>query len=229
MVNSRNFIAEMPWAPSRIDLTKRRMARIFLHSPANSSLSAAREPIIMRAMTEKQEAVIGVVTASDRASAGVYQDESGPAIAAYFHKILTSPFRIERRVIPDGFESVRDTLIELADVVGCDLVVTTGGTGPSPRDLTPEATLAAAPRELPGFGELMRKVSLEQVPTAILSRQLAAHRGKCLIINLPGKPAAIELCLDAVMPAVPYCLDLIGAAYIETDPARIVAFRPKGK
>ncbi|TDX64900.1 molybdopterin adenylyltransferase [Methylosinus sp. sav-2] len=183
----------------------------------------------MQRMTERQQAVIGVVTASDRASAGVYEDISGPAIAAYFEKVLTTPFRIERRLIPDGFESVRDTLIDLADNIGCDLIVTTGGTGPSPRDLTPEATLAAAPRELPGFGELMRKVSLAQTPTAILSRQLAAHRGKCLVINLPGKPAAIELCLDAVMPAVPYCLDLIGAAYIETDPARVAAFRPKGK
>lgn len=177
----------------------------------------------------KRDAVIGVVTASDRASAGVYKDESGPAIEAYLSSVLTTPFRIERRVIPDGFESVRDTLIDLADNVGCDLVVTTGGTGPSPRDLTPEATFAACPRELPGFGELMRSVSLAQTPTAILSRQLAAHRGKCLVINLPGKPAAIELCLDAVMPAVPYCLDLIGAAYIETDPARVKAFRPKPK
>ena len=174
-------------------------------------------------------AVIGVVTASDRASAGVYQDESGPAIEAYFRKVLTTPFRIERRIIPDGFETVRDTLIELADKVGCDLIVTTGGTGPAPRDLTPEATLAAAPRELPGFGELMRKVSLEQVPTAILSRQLAAHRSKCLVINLPGKPTAIELCLNAVMPAVPYCLDLIGAAFIDTDPALLKTFRPKAR
>jgi molybdopterin adenylyltransferase len=171
-------------------------------------------------------AVIGVVTASDRASAGVYKDESGPAIEAYLAAVLTTPFRIERRIIPDGFESVRDTLIELADTIGCDLVVTTGGTGPSPRDLTPEATLAACPRELPGFGELMRQVSLSQTPTAILSRQVAAHRGKCLVVNLPGKPAAIELCLNAVMPAVPYCLDLIGAAYLETDPARVKAFRP---
>ncbi|MGA9600705.1 MAG: molybdopterin adenylyltransferase [Methylocystis sp.] len=174
-------------------------------------------------------AVIGVVTASDRASAGVYEDESGPAIEAYFRKVLSTPFRIERRVIPDGLESVRDTLIDLADNVGCDLIVTTGGTGPAPRDLTPEATLAAAPRELPGFGELMRKVSLEQVPTAILSRQLAAHRGKCLVVNLPGKPAAIELCLNAVMPAVPYCLDLIGAAFLDTDPALLKSFRPKPK
>jgi molybdopterin adenylyltransferase len=179
-------------------------------------------------MTETQRpAVIGVVTASDRASAGVYKDESGPAIEAYLSAVLTTPFRIERRIIPDGFESVRDTLIELADKVGCDLIVTTGGTGPSPRDLTPEATLAACPRELPGFGELMRQVSLAQTPTAILSRQVAAHRDKCLVINLPGKPAAIELCLNAVMPAVPYCLDLIGAAWTDTDPARVKAFRPK--
>jgi molybdopterin adenylyltransferase len=176
---------------------------------------------------EKRLAVIGVVTASDRASAGVYKDESGPAIEAYLTAVLTTPFRIERRIIPDGFESVRDTLIDLADNVGCDLIVTTGGTGPSPRDLTPEATLAACPRELPGFGELMRQVSLSQTPTAILSRQVAAHRDKCLVINLPGKPAAIELCLNAVMPAVPYCLDLIGAAWIDTDPARVKAFRPR--
>lgn len=172
-------------------------------------------------------AKIGVVTASDRASAGVYQDESGPAIIAYLTRILTTPFETLRRIIPDGFESVRDTLIELADQDHCDLILTTGGTGPSPRDLTPEATLAAAPRVLPGFGELMRQVSLQQVPTAILSRQLAAHRGPCLIINLPGKPASIEVCLNAVFPAVPYCLDLIGAARIETDPAQLKTFRPK--
>lgn len=173
-------------------------------------------------------AIIAAVTASDRASAGVYKDESGPAIEAYLRRALTTPFTLLRRVIPDGFESVRDTLIDLADNEHCDLIVTTGGTGPSPRDLTPEATLAAAPRELPGFGELMRQVSLKQVPTAILSRQLAAHRGPCLVINLPGKPQAIEMCLDAVFPAVPYCLDLIGAARLETDPAVLKAFRPKG-
>jgi molybdopterin adenylyltransferase len=174
-------------------------------------------------------AMIGIVTASDRASAGKYIDESGPAIEAYLKRVLTSPFSVERRIIPDGFESVRETLVDLADNFKCDLILTTGGTGPAPRDLTPEATLAAAPRELPGFGELMRKVSLEQVPTAILSRQVAAHRGACLVINLPGKPASIEVCLNAVMPAVPYCLDLIGAAYIETDPQFVQAFRPKGK
>ena len=176
---------------------------------------------------ESREARIGVVTASDRASAGIYKDESGPAIEAYLSRALTTPFRIIRRVIPDGFESVRDTLIELADQQGCDLVLTTGGTGPSPRDLTPEATQAAAPRILPGFGELMRQESLKHVPTAILSRQIAAHRGSCLIINLPGKPASIEVCLDAVFPAVPYCLDLIGAARIETNFAVLKSFRPK--
>lgn len=176
---------------------------------------------------ESREARIGVVTASDRASAGVYKDESGPAIEAYLTRALTTPFRILRKIIPDGFESVRDTLIELADQEGCDLILTTGGTGPSPRDLTPEATLAAAPRVFPGFGELMRQESLKQVPTAILSRQIAAQRGACLIINLPGKPASIDVCLSAVFPAVPYCLDLIGAARIETDAAVLTSFRPK--
>jgi molybdopterin adenylyltransferase len=177
----------------------------------------------------KREARVGVVTASDRASIGLYEDESGPAIIAYLARVLTTPFHIVRRIIPDGFESVRDTLIDLADNEKCDLILTTGGTGPSPRDLTPEATLAAAPRELPGFGELMRQESLKQVPTAILSRQLAAHRDACLVINLPGKPASIEVCLNAVFPAVPYCLDLIGAAFIDTNPDVLKSFRPKAK
>ena len=171
---------------------------------------------------------IGVVTASDRASAGVYEDVSGPAIEAYLSRALTSPFAIVRRVIPDDFETIRDTLIALVDDEGCDLVVTTGGTGPSARDLTPEATIAAAPRLYPGFGELMRQGSLRDVPTAILSRQIAAQRGRCLIVNLPGKPGSITTCLDAIFPAVPYCLDLIGAARLETDPAVILAFRPTG-
>ena len=171
---------------------------------------------------------IGVVTASDRASAGLYKDESGPAIEAYLARVLTSPFTVLRRIVPDGFESVRDTLVALVDDEGCDLVLTTGGTGPSPRDLTPEATMAAAPRLYPGFGELMRQVSLREVPTAILSRQVAAQRGRCLVVNLPGKPASIAVCLDAIFAAVPYCLDLIGAARLDTDPAVLVAFRPKG-
>jgi molybdopterin adenylyltransferase len=175
----------------------------------------------------KRAAIIGVVTISDRASIGLYEDQSGPATIAYLGRVLTSPFQIVRRIIPDGFESVRDALIGLADDEHCDLILTTGGTGPAPRDLTPEATQAAAPRILPGFGELMRQESLKQVPTAILSRQIAAHRGPCLIINLPGKPASIETCLNAVFPATPYCLDLIGAAFLETDPAILKSFRPK--
>ena len=172
-------------------------------------------------------ALIGIVTASDRASAGVYRDESGPAIEAWLAKTLSSPFTILRRIIPDGLDSVRDTLVDLADHQGCDLILTTGGTGPSPRDLTPEATEAVAHRHMPGFGELMRRESLRQVPTAILSRQMAVTRGKCLIINLPGKPGSIATCLDAVFAAVPYCLDLIGAARIETDPAVLASFRPR--
>ena len=178
-------------------------------------------------MNETRPAKIGVVTASDRASAGIYEDESGPAIEAYLRRVLTTPFTIERRIIPDGLDSVRDTLIDLVDRQGCDLVLTTGGTGPSPRDLTPEATEAVAERILPGFGELMRQISLQTVPTAILSRQMAAQRGACLIINLPGKPGSIAVCLDAIFPAVPYCLDLIGAARLETDAAVLKAFRPK--
>ncbi len=177
-------------------------------------------------MNETRSAKIGVVTASDRASAGIYKDESGPAIEAYLSRVLTTSFTIVRRIIPDGLESVRDTLIDLADHEHCDLILTTGGTGPSPRDLTPEATEAVAERVLPGFGELMRQISLQTVPTAILSRQMAAQRGACLIINLPGKPGSIAVCLDAIFPAVPYCLDLIGAARIETDAAVLKAFRP---
>lgn len=175
----------------------------------------------------QRPARIGVVTASDRASAGIYEDVSGPAIEAYLSRVLTSPFAILRRVIPDGLESVRDTITALVDEEGCDLVLTTGGTGPSDRDLTPEATMAAAPRLYPGFGELMRQVSLRDVPTAILSRQVAAQRGRCLVVNLPGKPSSIKTCMDAIMPALPYCLDLMGAARLECDPAEVLAFRPK--
>lgn len=169
---------------------------------------------------------IGIVTVSDRASRGEYADESGPAIAAWLARAVTSPYETLVRVVPDGVASVGDTLVALADEDGCDLVLTTGGTGPSPRDLTPEAMAAVVEKELPGFGELMRRISLEKVPTAILSRQTAGIRGSTLIVNLPGKPGSIRVCLDAVFPAVPYCLDLIGAGRIETDPAVCAAFRP---
>jgi molybdopterin adenylyltransferase len=170
---------------------------------------------------------IGIVTISDRASQGVYEDRGGPAIVATLTAYLTSPWEAVRRVIPDERPLIESTLVELADREGCGLVVTTGGTGPAVRDVTPEATEAVCERLMPGFGEAMRAASLLKVPTAILSRQTAGLRGRCLIINLPGKPSAIRECLDAVFPAVPYCLDLIGAARLETDPAVITAFRPK--
>lgn len=170
---------------------------------------------------------IGIVTISDRASQGVYEDRGGPAIVATLTAYLTSPWEAVRRIIPDERPLIESTLVELADREGCGLVVTTGGTGPAVRDVTPEATEAVCERLMPGFGEAMRAASLLKVPTAILSRQTAGLRGRCLIINLPGKPSAIRECLDAVFPAVPYCLDLIGAARLETDPAVIAAFRPK--
>lgn len=169
---------------------------------------------------------IGVVTVSDRASCGEYEDLSGPAIELWLKSAIVTPYETVRRVIPDGMESVRDTLIDLADTVGCDLILTTGGTGPSPRDETPEAMQVVLHKELPGFGEQMRRASLEQTPTAILSRQTAGSRGKSFILNLPGKPTSIAMTLQAIFPAVPYCLDLIGAGRIDTDPAFVKAFRP---
>jgi molybdopterin adenylyltransferase len=169
---------------------------------------------------------IGIVTVSDRASSGVYDDSSGPAIEAFLREILISPWQPVRRLVPDGVEPVRNALIELADRIKCALIFTTGGTGPAPRDLTPEGTTAACDRIMPGFGELMRTESLKQVPTAILSRQVAGVRGSTLIVNLPGRPASIRVSMQAVFPAIPYCLDLIGSPGMETDPARCKAFRP---
>jgi molybdopterin adenylyltransferase len=170
---------------------------------------------------------IGIVTVSDRASRGIYEDKGGPGIVAALTDILATPWRAVSRIIPDEQALIEATLIELAEREGCSLILTTGGTGPAPRDVTPEATFAVCERMLPGFGELMRTASLKEVPTAILSRQEAGTRGRSLIINLPGKPTAIRTCLDAVFPAVPYCLDLIGGARLETDPAICKAFRPK--
>ncbi|MSQ82846.1 MAG: molybdopterin adenylyltransferase [Myxococcales bacterium] len=170
---------------------------------------------------------IGIVTVSDRASQGVYEDRGGPAILDYFRAVLTTPFEPVARLIADERQLIAATLRELCDVQGCCLVVTTGGTGPALRDVTPEATRDVLDKELDGFGEQMRAASLLKVPTAILSRQIAGVRGRSLIINLPGKPKAIAECLDAVMAAVPYCVDLIGGPKLQTDPSRIVAFRPK--
>ena len=170
---------------------------------------------------------IGVVTISDRASQGVYEDKGGPGIEAALADLLASPWRPVRRLVPDERPRIEAALVELADSEGCPLILTTGGTGPSPRDVTPEATEAVCDRVLPGFGELMRATSLVEVPTAILSRQIAGTRGSCLIINLPGKPAAIRTCLDAVFAAVPYCIDLVGGARLDTNPEFCAAFRPR--
>lgn len=172
-------------------------------------------------------AKIGIINVSDRASAGIYEDIPGKAILATLNEYLVTPWEPVYRVIPDEQDLIEKTLIELADAEGCCLVVTSGGTGPAPRDVTPEATEAVCQKMMPGFGELMRQVSLQYVPTAILSRQTAGIRGNTLIINLPGKPSAIRQCLDAVFPAVPYCIDLIGGPFLETDEAVIKAFRPK--
>lgn len=169
---------------------------------------------------------IGILTVSDRASRGEYEDVSGPAIESWLGRTITSTWAPLRRIVPDGLEPVRNALIAFCDDEGADLVLTTGGTGPAPRDLTPEAMRAVIERELPGFGELMRRSSLEKVPTAILSRQSAGVRGRTLIVNLPGKPASIAVCLTAVFPAIPYCLDLIGARSVETDAAVCRAFSP---
>lgn len=170
-------------------------------------------------LERKNMTQIAIVTVSDRASRGEYEDLGGPAIERWLRRVVVSPCVFIRRIVPDGVESVRNVLIELCDQCGGDLILTTGGTGPSPRDLTPEAMQQVITKELPGFGELMRQASLRQVRTAILSRQTAGVRGRSLIINLPGKPASIDVCLNAVFPAVPYCLELIGAGPIVADPA----------
>ena len=170
---------------------------------------------------------IGIVTISDRASSGVYEDLSGPAIRATLKAFLTSPWEEVYRLIPDEQLGIEATLKELCDQAGCCLVLTTGGTGPAKRDVTPEATEAVCDKILDGFGERMRAVSLQYVPTAILSRQMAGVRGSSLIVNLPGKPKSIRECLDAVFPAIPYCIDLIDGPFLETDETVLKAFRPK--
>jgi molybdopterin adenylyltransferase len=190
-------------------------------------------------MTKTEELLIGLVSVSDRASAGVYKDEVIPALQEWFVRALASPWRVETRLIPDERPVIESTLADLADRVGCHLVLTTGGTGPALRDVTPEATLAVGDKTMPGFGEQMRRISLEFVPTAILSRQVAVIRKQTLIINLPGQPKSIRETLEGlkdkegkqivpgIFAAVPYCIDLIGGPYIETREEVIKAFRPK--
>lgn len=191
-------------------------------------------------MTESgTELCIGLVSISDRAASGIYQDQGIPALREWFSAALTSPWRMETRLIADEQPLIEKTLIELCDQTGCSLVLTTGGTGPAPRDVTPEATLAVAHKVMPGFGEEMRRISLNFVPTALLSRQTAVIRGQSLILNLPGQPKSIRETLEGVkdaqgntlvsgiFAAVPYCIDLIGGPYIETNDSIIKAFRPK--
>ncbi len=173
------------------------------------------------------ELKIGVITVSDRASAGVYEDISGKAIIEALKEYIKTPWSEVYKLIPDEQPLIERVMMELSDIENCSLIVTTGGTGPSKRDVTPEATEAVCEKMMPGFGELMRQVSLKYVPTAILSRQAAGIRGKSLIVNLPGKPKSIRECLEAVFPAIPYCVDLIEGAYIETNEDVIKAFRPK--
>jgi molybdopterin adenylyltransferase len=176
----------------------------------------------------KEDLIIGLVSISDRASAGVYKDEGIPSLKEWLAAAIAAPaWRDETRLIADEQPVIEATLKELIDEKGCSLVLTTGGTGPAPRDVTPEATLAVADKLMPGFGEQMRAVSLKYVPTAILSRQVAVIRKRALIINLPGQPKAIRETLDGVFAAVPYCIDLIGGPYIETHEAVVKAFRPK--
>lgn len=178
-------------------------------------------------MTDTQELLIGLVSISDRASQGIYEDKGLPTLEDWFQTALSSPWRTIQRLIPDEQAQIEQTLIDLVDQQGCHLVLTTGGTGPAPRDVTPDATLAVAHKVMDGFGEAMRAVSLKYVPTAILSRQVGVIRGKCLILNLPGQPKAIKETLDGIFAAVPYCIDLIGGPYIETRSDVIQAFRPK--
>jgi molybdopterin adenylyltransferase len=180
------------------------------------------------ALTDNESARIGIVTVSDRASRGEYEDRGGPAIHQYLDEVLSSTWEPEARVVSDDQKLIESALRELA-ASGCCLIVTTGGTGPAARDVTPEATEAVCEKMMPGFGELMRTVSLEKVATAILSRQTAGIIGGSLIVNLPGQPKAIGECLDAVFPAIPYCIDLLDGPRLETNTDRLVAFRPKKK
>ncbi len=190
---------------------------------------ASKELKIIVKMIDMSTIKIGVVTVSDRASAGVYDDISGKAIIETLNEYLTSDWKEVYEIIPDEQEVIEKTIIDMVDNKNCCLVVTTGGTGPAKRDVTPEATEAVCDRMMPGFGELMRAESLKYVPTAILSRQTAGLRGGSLIINLPGKPKSIRECLDAVFPAVPYCIDLMEGPYLECNEEVIKPFRPKKK
>ncbi|MFL2961429.1 MAG: molybdopterin adenylyltransferase [Candidatus Poseidoniaceae archaeon] len=172
-------------------------------------------------------ATFGILTVSDRASKGEYQDEGGPAILGFFEEAISSEWSHHYRVVPDEIEAISNVLIEMVDQLGCSVIVTTGGTGPAARDITPEATEMVCDRILPGFGEQMRAISLEFVPTAILSRQIGGTRGQCVIFNLPGRPKAIRETIDEIWKAVPYCVDLLNGPYIDMNDDVCNAFRPQ--
>ena len=176
-------------------------------------------------MSADETCRFGILTASDRATAGEYEDRSGPAIKQFLEEALTSSWEVSRRLVEDEQKVIEQTLIDLCEE-GCSVIITTGGTGPAPRDVTPEATEAVCERMLPGFGEQMRAISLKHVPTAVLSRQTAGIRGSTLILNLPGSPRSIREILDEIFAAVPYCVDLIGGPYITTEPSVVDSFRP---
>ena len=170
---------------------------------------------------------IGILTVSDRAAAGLYQDLGGPAIHQWLSESLSTPFEVVKSIIPDEFEQIANTLTSWVDVHNCILILTTGGTGPAPRDVTPDATISIADKVMDGFGERMRQISLKYVPTAILSRQVGAIRKKCVIINLPGQPKSIKETLDELFEAIPYCVELVSGAYLDTHPHLVKTFRPK--
>ncbi len=174
-----------------------------------------------------EPAIIGIITISDRASAGKYEDEGGPAVLSFLREGIASPLTVHYRCVPDDRAHIEATLIEMCDEIGCHVVVTTGGTGPAQRDVTPEATERVCEKILPGFGEQMRAISLQYVPTAILSRQIGGIRGKCLLFNLPGRPKSIRETIDEIWKAVPYCVDLLGGPYIDSVDSVCNAFRPK--
>ena len=169
---------------------------------------------------------VAALTVSDRASRGEYDDKSGPAIEAWLQRAVVTPFELHRRIVPDEFDEIAQAIVEFTDEVGAHLVLTTGGTGPAVRDVTPEATLSVADREMPGFGERMRSISLQYVPTAILSRQIGALRGRSLIVNLPGSPKSIAEILDELFASIPYCIELMDGPFVDTDPEVVEAFRP---
>ena len=176
-------------------------------------------------MSAGETSRFGILTASDRATAGEYEDRSGPAIKQFLEEVLTSPWEVSRRLVEDDQDVIEQALIDLCDE-GCSVIITTGGTGPAPRDVTPQATEVVCDRMLPGFGEQMRAISLKHVPTAVLSRQTAGVRGSTLILNLPGAPRSIREILDEIFAAVPYCVDLIGGPYITTESSVVDSFRP---